>query len=200
MKYLLIAVISYLIGNISGSFIIGNLFLNKDIRKFGSGNAGTTNAFRVLGQKAGLVTFVIDFFKGIILVLIIRKFFGYEYVPFGILFGVLGHDYPFYMSFKGGKGMAMTLGSLAIFSFKFTIIPYIIWLIIALTFRYISLASIMFFISSIISYGAFGDFSLENKILIAIVCLLGIIRHKSNIKRLLNGNENRIGGKKWKLQ
>ena len=76
MNYILTLLISYFVGTISGSYIIGNLFLNKDIRKYGSGNAGTTNAMRVLGKKAGVLTFLIDFLKGALVTLIIRRIFG----------------------------------------------------------------------------------------------------------------------------
>lgn len=75
MKYILVIVISYFIGTISGSYIIGKLFLDKDIRKYGSGNAGTTNAMRVLGKKAGVITFIIDFLKGVAVTFIIGSFF-----------------------------------------------------------------------------------------------------------------------------
>ena len=184
MKYGLIFLISYLIGSISGSFIIGKLFLGKDVRNAGSGNAGTTNAFRVLGLGGGLGTFFIDFLKGIILVLIIKKFFGQELIFYAVFCGILGHDFPIYMNFKGGKGMAMTLGAFVAISVKLTIIPYLIWL------------STVLFISSVIFYIVFGKFSNLSNIFVILICLMGIFRHKSNIVRLINGNENKIGGKK----
>ena len=120
MNHVLTLLISYFVGTISGSYIIGNIFLNKDIRKYGSGNAGTTNAMRVLGKKAGVLTFAIDFLKGAIVTIIIRKLFGNEFVPLGIFGAVLGHDFPFYMNFRGGKGVATTLGALALFNFPLT--------------------------------------------------------------------------------
>lgn len=196
MKYGLVFLISYLIGSISGSFIIGKLFLGKDVRNAGSGNAGTTNAFRVLGVGGGLGTFFIDFLKGIILVLVIKKFFGQELIFYAVFCGILGHDFPVYMNFKGGKGMAMTLGTFAAISVKLTIIPYLIWLSTVLITKYVSLGSILFFISSVIFYIVFGKFSNLSNIFVILICLMGIFRHKSNIIRLINGNENKIGGKK----
>ena len=197
MNYILTLVISYLLGTISGSYIIGNIFLNKDIRKYGSGNAGTTNAMRVLGKKAGVLTFLIDFLKGAIVTVLIRKFFGYNFVPLGILGAVIGHDFPFYMNFKGGKGVATTLGALALYNFPLTLICYIVWLLGTIITKMVSVGSILFFVSIIIVYSFMSDLSIYNIILIDIVSIIGIIRHKENIKRIMSGNENKIGGKKW---
>lgn len=199
MNYILTLVISYLLGTISGSYIIGNIFLNKDIRKYGSGNAGTTNAMRVLGKKAGVLTFLIDFLKGAIVTVLIRKFFGYSFVPLGILGAVIGHDFPFYMNFKGGKGVATTLGALALYNFPLTLICYIVWLLGTIITKMVSVGSILFFVSIIIVYSFMSDLSIYNIILINIVSIIGIIRHKDNIKRIMSGNENKIGGKKWIL-
>ena len=147
MNYFLVLIISYLIGTISGSYIIGELFLNKDIRKYGSGNAGTTNAMRVLGKKAGVTTFIIDFLKGVAVTFIIGKFFGRNLIPLGILGAVIGHDFPFYMNFRGGKGVATSLGALALFNFPLTLICYIVWVLGTLLTKIVSVGSILFFIS-----------------------------------------------------
>lgn len=199
MNYILTLIISYFLGTISGSYIIGNIFLNKDIRKYGSGNAGTTNAMRVLGKKAGVLTFLIDFLKGAIVTILIRKLFGYDFVPLGILGVVIGHDFPFYMNFKGGKGVATTLGALALFNFPLTLICYIVWLLATIISKMVSVGSILFFGSIIIVYSFMSDLSIYNIILINIISIIGIIRHKENIKRIMSGNENKIGGKKWIL-
>lgn len=199
MNFILTLVISYLLGTISGSYIIGNIFLNKDIRKYGSGNAGTTNAMRVLGKKAGVLTFLIDFLKGAIVTVLVRKFFGYNFIPLGILGAVIGHDFPFYMNFKGGKGVATTLGALALYNFPLTLICYIVWLLGTIITKMVSVGSILFFVSIIIVYSFMSDLSIYNIILIDIVSIIGIIRHKENIKRIMSGNENKIGGKKWIL-
>ncbi|MDO5714945.1 MAG: glycerol-3-phosphate 1-O-acyltransferase PlsY [Tissierellia bacterium] len=196
MKYFYVAIIAYLIGNISGSFLIGKLILDKDIRKYGSGNAGTTNAFRVMGKKYGILTFIIDFIKGIVSSYLIIKFFGKEYVPFSIFFCVLGHNYPFYMNFKGGKGMATTLGAFAFLNFKLTLIPYMAWVLGTWITKMVSVGSISFFVVSMIVFTFFSDMEVFNILMINLICLMGIYRHKSNIKRLINGTENKIGGKK----
>lgn len=198
MNYILTLLISYFVGTISGSYIIGNLFLNKDIRKYGSGNAGTTNAMRVLGKKAGVLTFLIDFLKGALVTLIIRKIFGDEYVPLAILGAVMGHDFPFYMKFKGGKGVATTLGALALFNFPLTLICYVVWVLGTVLTKMVSVGSILFFVSIIIVYSFMSNLAMSNILIIDIIALIGIIRHKDNIKRIIAGNENKIGGRKWR--
>lgn len=198
MNQILTLLISYFVGTISGSYIIGNLFLNKDIRKYGSGNAGTTNAMRVLGKKAGVLTFLIDFLKGALVTLIIRKIFGDEYVPLAILGAVIGHDFPFYMKFKGGKGVATTLGALALFNFPLTIICYVVWVLGTVLTKMVSVGSILFFVSIIIVYSFMSNLVMSNILIIDIIALIGIIRHKDNIKRIIAGNENKIGGRKWR--
>lgn len=196
MKYLLVLVISYFIGTISGSYIIGNLFLDKDIRKYGSGNAGTTNAIRVLGKKAGVITFLIDFLKGVAVTFIIGRFFEENLIPMGILGAIIGHDFPFYMNFRGGKGVATTLGALALYNFHLTLICYIVWLLGTVITKMVSVGSILFFISIIIVYTFMSELNTYNVVLVNIIALIGIIRHKDNIKRIIAGNENKIGGKK----
>ena len=196
MNYFLVLVISYFIGTISGSYIIGKLFLDKDIRKYGSGNAGTTNAMRVLGKKAGVVTFLIDFLKGLAVTFIIGKVFGSTFVPLGILGAVIGHDFPFYMNFRGGKGVATTLGALALFNFPLTLICYIVWVLGTILTKMVSVGSILFFISIIIVYTFMSQLTIVNIILVNTIALIGIVRHKDNIKRIIAGNENKIGGKK----
>lgn len=196
MNYFLVLVISYFIGTISGSYIIGKLFLDKDIRKYGSGNAGTTNAIRVLGKKAGVMTFLIDFLKGLAVTFIIGKVFGSTFVPLGILGSVIGHDFPFYMNFRGGKGVATTLGALALFDFPLTLICYIVWVLGTVLTKMVSVGSILFFISIIIVYTFMSQLTIVNIILVDTIALIGIVRHKDNIKRIIAGNENKIGGKK----
>lgn len=198
MNYILTLLISYFVGTISGSYIIGNLFLNKDIRKYGSGNAGTTNAMRVLGKKAGVLTFLIDFLKGALVTLIIRRIFGDEFVPLAILGAVIGHDFPFYMKFKGGKGVATTLGALALFNFPLTLICYVVWVLGNVLTKMVSVGSILFFVSIIIVYSFMSNLAMSNILIIDIIALIGIIRHKDNIKRIIAGNENKIGGRKWR--
>lgn len=151
---------------------------------------------RVLGKKAGVLTFLIDFLKGALVTLIIRRIFGDEFVPLAILGAVIGHDFPFYMKFKGGKGVATTLGALALFNFPLTLICYVVWVLGTVLTKMVSVGSILFFVSIIIVYSFMSNLVMSNILIIDIIALIGIIRHKDNIKRIIAGNENKIGGRK----
>ena len=109
-KILIIIITSYFIGNFSSAFILGKVFKNKDIRDHGSGNAGATNALRVFGLKLGLGAFVLDILKGIIAVNIGNYYLGYNGALIAGIFVVIGHDWPLFLKFKGGKGIATSLG------------------------------------------------------------------------------------------
>lgn len=195
MNTVIVAILSYLLGTVSGSFIIGKYSKGIDIRKFGSGNAGTTNAIRVLGKKLGVITFIVDFFKGIITILLVKYFFGQDYLLLSALFCVIGHDYPFYMNFKGGKGIATTIGTFAVIDFKFTLIAVILGITVAAISRYVSLGSISFLIFLSIFSTIFIDYNLYSLLIIYVISIIGILRHKSNINRILKGEESKIGGK-----
>lgn len=195
MKQLIIYIISYFIGTISGAYLVGNKFLDTDVRKYGSGNAGTTNAIRVLGKKWGVITFVIDFLKGSIVTFIVKYVLKQNdlTVVISILLAVIGHDFPYYMKFKGGKGVATTMGALAVFNFKLTFIAWAIWMATAIITKIASIASLGFFAAIIVLFNCFSHNTIDVNIVITITALLGILRHKENIKRLIAGNENKIG-------
>jgi len=190
-KYLLLIVIGYVLGSIPFSYIVGKLLNDIDIREHGSGNAGATNAFRVLGVKGGLLAFIGDFIKGAIAVIIGRLLFGLNGGLLTGLFAVIGHCYPFTLKFRGGKGVATTAGiiiavnplmGLLLIAFEFSIIFIT---------RYVSLASILSaFAFPILSY-LFG--MEKNFIFLSVFLALFVIyRHRANLKRLLNGNEKKI--------
>lgn len=187
-------VISYLIGSISGSYILGNFLLKKDVRKYGSGNAGTTNAMRVFGKKIGLLTFIIDFLKGAILIYLLKFVFHINdnmlYICSFAL--IIGHDYPFYMNFKGGKGVATTIGTLAVLGFGLDLISVLAWILIAITTKVVSIASICYFIIVSILFISIKDLSIIQTTMLILISILGIYRHKENVKRILNGTENKI--------
>lgn len=208
-------VIALIIGYVFGLFQTGYLYGKSqgiDIRKEGSGNAGTTNSLRVLGWKAGLITFAGDLFKAIFAVLVVKAIYGNTY-PDAIKilelyagFGaVLGHNFPFYLNFKGGKGIACTSGMiLAVFPLAAPICLVLFIGSIAIT-RYVSLGSILVVISYLIQVLAFGQMGYlhmdaaylpEFYIVSACFTVMGLWRHRANIKRLLNGTENKLGMKK----
>lgn len=209
MERLLCVVIGYLFGLIQTGYIYGKI-KNIDIRKHGSGNAGTTNALRTLGWKAGVITFIGDCLKCVLAVTVVQFLFIQDlhqnlYAMYAGLGAVLGHNFPFYLKFKGGKGIASTAGLiLAVNPIMFLIVA-IVFISIVLITQYVSLASIVImilFVIMVVVKGQSGMLLLPNGDLyeyyaIAIVlALLAIWRHRANIKRLLTGTENKTDVRK----
>ena len=189
----------YFCGCISTGYIIGRLN-HIDIRDYGSGNIGTTNALRTLGKKAGALTFIGDSFKALIPIIIVKLIFkDLEYKQLlGLYTGLgvtLGHNYPFWLKFKGGKGIAVMAGVMAAIdplSIPFMIVVF--GSVLAVT-KYVSASSLVLavFIPVWIGIRSAGDIHM---ILIACIFTISAFnRHRANIKRLMNGSENRIGQK-----
>ena len=209
MLRILLLIIGYVIGNIETGYIFGKIH-KMDIRNYGSGNAGATNTLRVLGAKAGLVVFLGDFCKSLIPCLVVRFIFrdnvslSYIYMLYIGLGVVLGHNFPFYLGFKGGKGVASTAGIIMALDIRIAVVCLIVFIITVAITRYVSLGSIFVMIILIgmshflvkFSYG-FGEGAspMEFRLLTAAVGLLSIFMHRANIKRLLGGTENKIGKK-----
>ena len=209
MLRILLLIIGYFIGNIETGYIFGKIH-RMDIRNYGSGNAGATNTLRVLGAKAGLVVFLGDFCKSLIPCLVVRFIFrdnvslSYIYMLYIGLGVVLGHNFPFYLGFKGGKGVASTAGIIMALDIRIAVVCLIVFIITVAITRYVSLGSIFVMIILIgmshflvkFSYG-FGEGAspMEFRILTAAIGLLSIFMHRANIKRLLGGTENKIGKK-----
>jgi glycerol-3-phosphate acyltransferase PlsY len=207
-------IFAYLIGSFSSAVWLGRWLRNIDVRDFGSKNAGTTNTVRVLGLKIGLFVFFIDVFKGWLAVSVGLSFFlpntfaaysDYFAIVFSIAV-VLGHIFPLYTGFKGGKGVATLLGVLvAIFPQTMSfVLP--VWLVIFLCTRYVSLASIFAAISFPFFYAFccggchFGEGGKSVALLVfsILIAIFIPIMHRKNIKRLLNGTENRMSFKRKK--
>lgn len=209
MLRILLLIIGYFIGNIETGYIFGKL--NKmDIRNYGSGNAGATNTLRVLGPKAGLIVFLGDFCKSLIPCLVVRFIFrdnvslSYVYMLYIGLGVVLGHNFPFYLGFKGGKGVASTAGIIMALDIRIAAVCLAIFIVIVAVTRYVSLASIVVMIIFIgmshllvkTSYGfTDGTSPMEFRLLVVVIGFLSIFMHRANIKRLLSGTENKIGKK-----
>lgn len=192
ISILIISLLSYLIGNFSGSIIVGKLFLGKDIRKLGSGNAGTTNALRSFGLKAGLGTLIIDMAKGILAVWIASKFGYIEMIAAG-LFVVVGHNWPALFGFKGGKGIATSAGVLLYIQPLLVGILLIIFFVVVGTTRYVSLSSIIGAISApIIAFILDYNERPEVVYLILVLSLIALYRHRENIQRLRQKKENKF--------
>ena len=143
MKVVLTILISYLLGCFSSAYILGKYFSNIDIREFGSGNAGTTNALRVMGKKMGGITLILDVVKGLIAVFIGRLILGEDGGMLAGIFAVLGHNFPIFLKFKGGKGVATSIGVLIFINWQVGLVVLIIAISIMAITRYISLGSII---------------------------------------------------------
>lgn len=199
MFRILCLVIGYFIGCIQSAFVVGKV-MRVDIRKHGSGNLGTTNALRVLGKRAGAVTFACDILKSVISFTICYKLFGGTVAGMFASFGaVLGHDFPFYLKFKGGKGIAATVGMVGALSVVFNpwmaLVTYAIGILGVLFSGTVSLGSLLFSVSIPVIL-VFMKAEQEMILVATIMMVLAFYRHKENISRLKNGTENRLFGKK----
>ncbi|OEL08783.1 glycerol-3-phosphate 1-O-acyltransferase PlsY [Staphylococcus equorum] len=201
MMIIIMLILSYLIGAFPSGYVIGKLFYKKDIRQFGSGNTGATNSFRVLGKPAGFLVTCLDIFKGFIVVFFplwlpvsaegpISSFFTNGLIVGA--FAILGHVYPVYLGFKGGKAVATSAGViLGMNPILLIILAAIFFIILKLT-KYVSLSSIIASICCLIGAVLIRDIILVI-VSIGVVVLL-IIRHRSNIVRIFKGEEPKI---KW---
>ncbi len=194
MKIILTIILGYLLGSFSSAYFVGTLSKGIDIRNHGSGNAGATNALRVMGLKLGALTFLLDVLKGIFAVLVGRFIMGYNGGLLCGFFVVIGHNWPIFLQFKGGKGVATSIGVLASLHFLSALAAAPLAIILIFITRYVSLGSLVFLISVPISYALLaGDFNRQHFFVALLLAIFSIIRHKSNIERLLTGNENKIG-------
>ncbi|MBO1199845.1 glycerol-3-phosphate 1-O-acyltransferase PlsY [Staphylococcus simiae] len=201
MMIIIMLLLSYLIGAFPSGFVIGKLFFKKDIRQFGSGNTGATNSFRVLGRPAGFVVTFLDIFKGFITVFFpiwlpvhadgpISSFFTNGLIVG--LFAILGHVYPVYLKFKGGKAVATSAGVVLGVNPILLLILAVIFFAVLKIFKYVSLSSIVAAICCVI-----GSLIIQDYILLvvsALVAIILIIRHRTNIIRIFKGEEPKI---KW---
>jgi glycerol-3-phosphate acyltransferase PlsY len=196
----LLIISAYLIGSIPSSVWIGRRFYNVDVREHGSGNAGFTNTVRVLGWKAGLPVFLMDILKGYLAVTLVRIFGSYipgteDFVNFQLMLGtaaVLGHIFPIYVGFKGGKGVATLLGLLLAIQPQPTLICLGIFVVVFLTTRYVSLSSLIAGISfPILTILVFKTTISSMVIFSMIVSILLVLTHQKNIERLLKKEESR---------
>lgn len=211
MERVICIVIGYLFGMIQTSYILGKVTKGIDIRDYGSGNAGTTNTMRVLGRKAGFITVIVDILKCIAAVAVVMAIFkGSDHMALLKIYTaagvILGHDFPFYMGFHGGKGIAATVGMILAFGdLWLMVISIACFFIAAYLTHYISFGSLCLtasFLIGVIIRGQTGAYGLtapqlaELYILVAALTALAWFQHRSNIRRLLNGTENKVWVKK----
>jgi glycerol-3-phosphate acyltransferase PlsY len=206
--FLLIAgcVVAYLMGSFSSAVWIGKWFYNTDVRTQGSGNAGATNTFRVLGTKAAIIVMILDIVKAWGAVMLAHAFSGNQLtanqlIDYKIIMGaaaVLGHVFPVFTGFKGGKGVASLVGVILALYSPYIILIVVAWfaMILAIT-RYVSLASITG--SIVFAILAIFVFHEQNTYLVVLAALIAVfvpITHHQNIKRLLKGAENKLSFRK----
>ena len=184
----LILFISYLIGSIPFGFLLTKIFLKKDIREIGSGNIGATNALRTGNKLIGYSTLILDISKAVILLLIIKFNFS-EYLFTSSIAVFLGHVFPIWLKFKGGKGVAAYVGILFCINIYLAIIFIIVWLVVFVISKYSSLASMVAsLLVPLSSYFLLNDI---NYYFYIILFLLILITHRENIKRLKNNTESK---------
>jgi glycerol-3-phosphate acyltransferase PlsY len=205
----LAAGIGYLIGSISGAIIISRAVNKSDVRTHGSGNAGATNMLRSFGARSALLTVCIDLLKGFLacglcglLMHFLGGRFGYiEGVCVGGLFAVIGHNWPIYFGFKGGKGVLTAFAVMLMISPLAAASAFVVFLIVVLITRYVSLGSILAAVSLpgfvALYLFLFGDQVLSIRFFVSLIlAVLIVARHHSNIGRLIKGNESKLSFKK----
>jgi len=192
MNYdLLIILFSYLCGSVPFGLVISYIFKKDDPRSIGSKNIGATNVLRTAGVMLGLFTLILDILKGFIAIKI-TLMLNSDVIGLSMTFVIIGHIFPIWLKFKGGKGVATFIGVLLAYNFQLFLLFTFTWLLCALLFKYSSLSAIIALITNLISTIAFD----LNYIYFIIVSFLILIKHFSNIQRLLTGNETKIVLKK----
>ena len=197
LKIILICAIGYLLGSISSAITMGKIY-GINIKEVGSGNAGATNVARCIGKWQGVVVFLFDFSKGAIAVAIASLVWK-EYAVLAGLFAILGHNYPLYYGFKGGKGVSTTFGILLAIDYRVGLIIGGAVLVLLFTTKIMSLSNLICF--AFLPLTTYFINPGEGNINVYITVVLAVLiyyTHRSNIKRLLNGTENKFGSKKEK--
>lgn len=210
MERIICLVMGYVFGLFQTGYIYGKA-KGIDIRQYGSGNSGSTNALRVLGVRAGLIVFLGDFLKTVIPCFLVRLLFSSKpdyvyvlilYAGFGV---ILGHNFPCYLKFKGGKGIAATAGIMFSLDIRLTLLCLAAFVLVVAVTRYVSLGSLIvstIFLVWNVVMGRMGAYGLspasrpEFYVISAVIAAMAFWRHRANIKRLAQGKENKIGAKK----
>ena len=188
INLIIVAVYSYLLGSIPFGLVLTKIFLKKDIREIGSGNIGTTNVLRTGKKSLAVTTLMLDLLKGYFSIIITFTYFE-NLISYSALICFIGHIFPVWLKFKGGKGVATYLGVILALSYKFFLIFGITWLVLSFLFRYASLSSI---ISSLIVF-VYSYFFINNFSLILFIFFVIILyTHRENIVRLKNSEESKI--------
>ena len=190
--FLIGALTSYLLGSIPSGLWVGQYFFQTDIRQHGSGNLGSTNAFRVLGKKAGSIVLFFDIFKGsLAMILAMTVFHIQDWSPLWVAsFAVIGHTFPLFASFKGGKAVATFAGMILAYQPLLLLYGLVIFLVLLVITRMVSLTAIVTISAGVLLSLLFNDWTLTMFAL--VIDLFIIYRHRTNIQRILNGTENKV--------
>ena len=201
-RYIIPILLSYLVGAIPFGYIIGKLWKGIDVREHGSGNIGFTNVLRAVGTVPGFIVMILDIGKGVAAVVGIARLGEANIGILPVLCGIaaiIGHNWTIYLKFKGGKGIDTTIGVFIAFEPIATVVSLIVWVIAVVITRYVSLGSILFVICLPIAIFALNLVSNQyiTAVLVAAIfaMVFAVYKHRSNIGRLLNGKEHKIGQK-----
>jgi acyl phosphate:glycerol-3-phosphate acyltransferase len=192
MIFALILILSYLLGSIPSGLLIGKTFYGKDIREHGSGNLGGTNTFRTLGVKAGMIVTIMDILKGTLATLLPLMFASDVHMLLAGVFAVIGHMYPVFANFKGGKAVATSAGVLLGYNYILFIILLAVFFICLYATKYVSLSSMIAAVLAF-TYSVFTE-DIPLIIVVGILTIFVIYRHRANIVRIKNKTEPKI---KW---
>ena len=207
MERIICLLIGYACGLFQTAYIMGKIY-HTDIRKQGSGNLGSTNVMRTLGKKAGALNLLCDCLKCVAAILIVRALFEDRYadiLPLLSLYAaagcILGHNFPFYLNFKGGKGIAASVGMIIAFDWRIFIVCAVVFFALFFTTHYVSLCSLSAYAAAFIlvlvfghmgKYGMDQPHTVELYIVMAVLTAMAFYRHRANIGRLLHGTENKV--------
>ncbi|HHS89375.1 MAG TPA: glycerol-3-phosphate 1-O-acyltransferase PlsY [Rhodobacteraceae bacterium] len=193
MGYLIVGLSAYLLGSVPFGLVMARLFGLGDIRLIGSGNIGATNVLRTGNKLAAFLTLVLDAGKGAVAVLVARQFGGEAFAGIAALGAMLGHLYPVFLRFKGGKGVATFLGTLLALAWPVGLAACATWLVTAILFRYSSLAALV--ASALAPIYMFVWYHTHTAAMVLFLAALIFYKHRANIRRLLTGKEPKIGQK-----
>jgi len=189
INLIIVAIYSYLLGSIPFGLILTKLFLKKDIRDVGSGNIGTTNVLRTGKKSLAAATLLLDLLKGYLSVVITFHYFQ-DLISYSALLCFMGHIFPMWLKFKGGKGVATYLGVILALSYKFFLIFGIVWLVLTFLFRFASLSSIVSTLTIFLYSFFFENYNFS--LILFIFFIIILYTHRENIVRLKNSSENKI--------
>lgn len=190
---------SYLLGSIPFGILIGKL-KGVDIRNYGSHNIGATNALRVLGPALGILVFILDFSKGAIPIIITKYIINWPadyptYLIHPLIYGILaiiGHLFPVFLKFKGGKGISCFAGAMVLYCWQISVIAFLTFIIVFLITKIVSISSMLASLMLIVSYFILGIKDIPLLVMISLMFVLIVYKHRSNIMRLIKGEENKI--------